>query len=580
MADNTAARAAFYGVPVGDPTKNGISVDDAGAAARQAARNSGVNMSGGAIVNPWAGQVTPFPASGTVTKTSSLPPVQQGSGGPYGGINPTQQQPSSGKAPTTPGMGGGGYTTNASGDSLPPVQTGGIDPGPHSGIINLAAGGNTAGRAAFYGTSVGDPSQNGVSTDDGGAAARQAARNNGVNMAGGAIANPNPTYNPLLAETGGVDPAAGRPSNSGAAGSVAGSMEATARGIQTAASGVAGSPAPAASSQTVPTPSASTYNAALLGDPTKLNLTPEQTVAGQMASLTQGDAPWKQQAETNALQHMGDRGIINSSMARTAADQAVYQAAAPIAAADAAAQQAAGTLNTNSANDFAVRNNNTQNATNATNAAAKNTLAGQVLSSNTQIYGVNVQANSQAQSLLAQVGMNNSNITSAQEMQARDLLSRQGINTDNLNAQQVIARLQSKTATDTATINAGASTANTNTTASASTTNTSRSNYMSFVNNLTQTSNQSIYNINTNPNMTPEQKQAAINQIQRDVRTQQHGAYIAAQMPGDESDYIFGEPVEAAATTPSTAPAPATNNTTSNNGIINSYMNPGDSGGA
>lgn len=60
-----------------------------------------------------------------------------------------------------------------------------------------------------------------------------------------------------------------------------------------------------------------------------------ETVQGQMQGLMRSDNPLIEQARTGANQQMNSRGLLNSSMAVQASDQAAYNAALPIAQADA-----------------------------------------------------------------------------------------------------------------------------------------------------------------------------------------------------------------------------------------------------
>ena len=60
-----------------------------------------------------------------------------------------------------------------------------------------------------------------------------------------------------------------------------------------------------------------------------------ETVAGQLRSLLSEDSPVLQQARARAMQQMNARGLVNSSMANSAATDAVIQSALPIASADA-----------------------------------------------------------------------------------------------------------------------------------------------------------------------------------------------------------------------------------------------------
>ncbi len=65
-------------------------------------------------------------------------------------------------------------------------------------------------------------------------------------------------------------------------------------------------------------------------------MTSDQTVAGNIESLLSKDSPLMQQARTRAAQQMASRGLINSSLAASAADSAMYDVANTIAQSDAA----------------------------------------------------------------------------------------------------------------------------------------------------------------------------------------------------------------------------------------------------
>ena len=89
----------------------------------------------------------------------------------------------------------------------------------------------------------------------------------------------------------------------------------------------------------------------------------KETVAGQMQGLISANSPFMQQARTSALQQMNSRGVLNSSMAQSAADAAAYQAAIPIAQADAGIY-----------NDAATKNLAYQNEALKSNTAAANDM--------------------------------------------------------------------------------------------------------------------------------------------------------------------------------------------------------------
>jgi hypothetical protein len=132
------------------------------------------------------------------------------------------------------------------------------------------------------------------------------------------------------------------------------------------------------------TSTASTYQASTLPDPAKWNITPDQTVSGQLDSVMKKDSPLMQQARTTGLQQANDRGLLNSSMAIGAAQDSVIRNALPIATSDANANLGANRLNTETANQFSVNNAQYENASSSFNAQQKN---------NTDQYNISNQYN-------------------------------------------------------------------------------------------------------------------------------------------------------------------------------------------
>lgn len=128
---------------------------------------------------------------------------------------------------------------------------------------------------------------------------------------------------------------------------------------------------------------AATYTPAQLGAPTQLQVAPNQTVQGQLKDLMDPNSGLIQQARTGALQQANSRGLLNSSIAQTGADEAAYAAAIPIATTDAATYNNAAGYNANEANVFAQQNANAANAAGQFNSGAQNTLTGQKISADT-----------------------------------------------------------------------------------------------------------------------------------------------------------------------------------------------------
>jgi len=104
------------------------------------------------------------------------------------------------------------------------------------------------------------------------------------------------------------------------------------------------------------------------------NVDKNQTVQGQVADITANNSKLMQFADAQARQSMAGRGLLNSSMAIGAGQNAVLQAALPIAQADAGTYSAAARTNvgeTNTANrNFATD----ENLANRDVAVATNTI--------------------------------------------------------------------------------------------------------------------------------------------------------------------------------------------------------------
>ena len=90
---------------------------------------------------------------------------------------------------------------------------------------------------------------------------------------------------------------------------------------------------------------------------TSWDVQPNETVRSQLQQIIADDSPLMQQARARALQTANSRGLLNSSMAMTAADSAMYDAAMPIATQDAGTYARAGEFNANTKNTFSRDNN-------------------------------------------------------------------------------------------------------------------------------------------------------------------------------------------------------------------------------
>lgn len=88
------------------------------------------------------------------------------------------------------------------------------------------------------------------------------------------------------------------------------------------------------------------------------NVTNEQTVESRVAGILASGSPLIQQQRAQSDQAMSSRGLLNSSIARTASDAAAYQAALPIAQADAATFAKASGYNADQQNQFSTNSMN------------------------------------------------------------------------------------------------------------------------------------------------------------------------------------------------------------------------------
>lgn len=157
------------------------------------------------------------------------------------------------------------------------------------------------------------------------------------------------------------------------------------------------SPAPAPAPGQDPTMLQSWYTEYLKNTPETATVTPDanSTVAGQVAKITAQDSPLNQVAQTNAKQTAAARGLLNSSIAATAGQKALYDSALPIAQQDAATFADAAKFN----------------------ASAKNTALTQQRDSG--ITGFQQEKGFEQQSKLQAA-----DIANQQEMQSKDLASR------------------------------------------------------------------------------------------------------------------------------------------------------------
>jgi hypothetical protein len=106
-------------------------------------------------------------------------------------------------------------------------------------------------------------------------------------------------------------------------------------------------------------------------------LTPQsnETVQGQLTGILAANSPLLQQARAASLAQMNQRGLVNSSMAVGAGQEAVIKQALPIASQDATTFANAAQLNTNLANQSAQFNTGQSNVGLQFTAGAENQAA-------------------------------------------------------------------------------------------------------------------------------------------------------------------------------------------------------------
>jgi hypothetical protein len=187
----------------------------------------------------------------------------------------------------------------------------------------------------------------------------------------------------------------------------------------------------------IPT-TASTYTPTLLGAPTQLNVAPNQTVQGQLQNIMDPNSPIMMQARTGALQQANANGLLNSSMAITAGDNAAYAAAIPIANSDAGIYNNAATTNANAANNFAVNNQTASNTAGQFNAGAANTLTGQQLSNQTALTNAQLAAQTSVATNAASNAQSGTN-AQTQAQSAQQVAQINATNTSNINASKNVS---------------------------------------------------------------------------------------------------------------------------------------------
>jgi hypothetical protein len=136
--------------------------------------------------------------------------------------------------------------------------------------------------------------------------------------------------------------------------------------------------------------------AALLGDPTKWNITKDQTTQGQMTNLIDPNSPYYQAWKNAGANDAAARGFTgNSSIRDSAIMDSIMRNATPIAQSDAAVYAKAAGYNADEPNQFAMANQNASNNLNLANISASTQKFVAGLSSDTQKIVANLNNTSQ-----------------------------------------------------------------------------------------------------------------------------------------------------------------------------------------
>lgn len=153
-----------------------------------------------------------------------------------------------------------------------------------------------------------------------------------------------------------------------------------------------------------------------------------QTVSGQVKNIIDTNSPLMQQAETSAKQAANSRGLLNSSLAVGAGQDAVIRAALPIAQQDAGTFANSAQYNAGEANQTNRFNASNQQQVNLTNAGEAN-QTNRYNASNEQQAGL---MNAEAQNQAGQFGAQQKNAMATTQAQLE-------ADTNKLNVQQANA---------------------------------------------------------------------------------------------------------------------------------------------
>lgn len=156
--------------------------------------------------------------------------------------------------------------------------------------------------------------------------------------------------------------------------------------IQSSMSGTSGAVAPAAGNMV----SADSFGV----DPALRTVdAPKETVSGQLDTLLSKDSPYMQQARAGAMQTANSRGLLNSSMAAGAGEDAAIKSALPIAAADANTYSSVSGANQNATNVALSQGADAASKAATTNAGNANTIGLQALKGEQATTLADIEAN-------------------------------------------------------------------------------------------------------------------------------------------------------------------------------------------
>lgn len=161
-----------------------------------------------------------------------------------------------------------------------------------------------------------------------------------------------------------------------------------------------------------------------------------QTVAGQFNGLIAQNSPLIKQARTSALQSANQKGLINSTMAVGAGEQAAYNAALPIAQADAATFANAAKYNADASNANAQFNTNAKNTAAQFTATALNTAASQNQQAENTANQYNANAQNSASQFNATAANQASQTNAAADNSASQFNSQNELQNNQFNTQQ------------------------------------------------------------------------------------------------------------------------------------------------